>query len=77
VGLNKLYKSSIKDCFLKRKNLKEEKIIDVNFEVGKNEIMGILGPSGAGKSSILKILSMAVSRSGGKVEILGQSFDEP
>jgi ABC-type multidrug transport system ATPase subunit len=39
--------------------------------------MGILGPSGAGKSSIFKILSMAVSRSGGKVEILGQSFDEP
>jgi ABC-2 type transport system ATP-binding protein len=62
---------------LKWKNLKEEKIINVNFEVGKNEIMGILGPTGAGKSSIFKILSMAVSRSGGKVEILGQSFDEP
>ena len=38
--------------------------------------MGILGPTGAGKSSIFKILSMEVSRSGGKVDILGQSFDE-
>jgi ABC-type multidrug transport system ATPase subunit len=57
--------------------LKEEKLLDVNFEVEKNQIIGILGPSGAGKSSIFNILSMAANRSGGKVEILGQNFDEP
>jgi ABC-type multidrug transport system ATPase subunit len=51
--------------------LKEEKLLDVNFEVEKNQIIGILGPSGAGKSSIFNILSMTLNRSGGKVEILG------
>ncbi len=37
--------------------------------------MGILGPSGAGKSSIFKILTMALNRSRGKIEILGQNLD--
>ena len=29
---------------------------DINFEVNKNEIVGLLGPSGCGKSTILKLL---------------------
>lgn len=37
--------------------------------------MGILGPSGAGKSSIFKMLTMVMSRSQGKIELLGEDFD--
>ena len=37
--------------------------------------MGILGPSGAGKSSIFKMLTMVLSRSQGKIELLGEDFD--
>ncbi len=53
----------------------EEKVTDINFTIGKNEIMGILGPSGAGKSSIFKMLTMVMSRSYGKIELLGEDFD--
>jgi ABC-type multidrug transport system fused ATPase/permease subunit len=67
--LSKTYKTG-------RKSLGEEKVRNVNFTIGKNEIMGILGPSGAGKSSIFKMLTMAMNRSGGKLELLNQSFEE-
>ena len=52
-----------------------EKVTDINFSIAKNEVMGILGPSGAGKSSIFKMLTMAMSRSQGKIELLGEDFD--
>ena len=52
-----------------------EKVTDINFTIAKNEIMGILGPSGAGKSSIFKMLTMVMSRSQGKIELIGENFD--
>lgn len=55
----------------------ESKVQDVSFSIFENEIMGILGPSGAGKSSIFKMMTMAMNRSGGKIDLLGQSFDSP
>jgi ABC-type multidrug transport system ATPase subunit len=51
-----------------------EKVTDISFTIGKNEIMGILGPSGAGKSSIFKMLTMFMSRSQGKIKLLGHDF---
>ena len=60
-----------------RKKLKKTKgesagdsVRDINFTVAKNEVLGILGPSGAGKSSIFKIVTLAMNRSGGQVELL-------
>ena len=52
-----------------------EKVTDINFTIARNEVMGILGPSGAGKSSIFKMLTMVMSRTQGKIELLGQDFD--
>lgn len=57
------------------KSRPEEKVRDVSFTVFENEVMGILGPSGAGKSSIFKMLTMAMSRSGGSIELIGRSFE--
>lgn len=49
---------------------------DINFTVAKNEVLGILGPSGAGKSSIFKIVTLAMNRSDGKVELLNKKIGE-
>ena len=35
---------------------------DVSFQIGKEQVMGILGPSGGGKSTIFKMLNMSIKR---------------
>ena len=40
---------------------------NINFEVGKGEILGFLGPSGAGKSTLQKILIGMITNYGGSV----------
>src|SRR3954452_21147480 len=46
-------------------------IEDLNFEVGKGEIMGFLGPNGAGKSTTMRILSSFMPPSSGRASIAG------
>jgi ABC-2 type transport system ATP-binding protein len=46
-------------------------IRDLNFEVGKGEIMGFLGPNGAGKSTTMRILSSYMPPTAGRVTIAG------
>jgi ABC-type multidrug transport system ATPase subunit len=51
-------------------------VADITFTLEQNEIMGILGPSGAGKSSIFKMVTLAMSRTDGYLELLGHNFSE-
>jgi ABC-2 type transport system ATP-binding protein len=46
-------------------------IDDLNFEVGKGEIMGFLGPNGAGKSTTMRILSSFMPPTSGRATIAG------
>ncbi|MDQ6807959.1 MAG: ABC transporter ATP-binding protein [Verrucomicrobiota bacterium] len=46
-------------------------IRDLNFEVGKGEIMGFLGPNGAGKSTTMRILSSFMPPTSGRATIAG------
>jgi gliding motility-associated transport system ATP-binding protein len=46
-------------------------INDLNFEVGKGEIMGFLGPNGAGKSTTMRILSSFMPPTSGRASIAG------
>jgi ABC-2 type transport system ATP-binding protein len=46
-------------------------IRDLNFEVGKGEIMGFLGPNGAGKSTTMRILSSFMPATSGRATIAG------
>jgi ABC-2 type transport system ATP-binding protein len=46
-------------------------IKDLNFEVGKGEIMGFLGPNGAGKTTTMRILASYMPPSSGRATVAG------
>jgi len=46
-------------------------IKDLNFEVGKGEIMGFLGPNGAGKTTTMRILASFMPPTAGRASIAG------
>ena len=45
---------------------------DINFEVKKGEVLGIVGKNGAGKSTLLKLLSSVTTPSTGKITMKGR-----
>jgi lipopolysaccharide transport system ATP-binding protein len=47
-------------------------IQNINFEVNKGEVLGIIGKNGAGKSTLLKILSRVTSPTTGEIKTNGK-----
>ena len=47
-------------------------IKDLNIEIKKGEVLGILGKNGAGKSTLLKMITGVVTQSSGTIEINGR-----
>jgi lipopolysaccharide transport system ATP-binding protein len=45
---------------------------DINFEVKKGEVLGIIGKNGAGKSTLLKLLSKVTAPTSGEIKINGR-----
>src|SRR6202789_3277146 len=48
---------------------------DVNFNVTRQEIVGLLGDNGAGKSTLIKVLSGAVRATSGDIMVHGKRVD--
>lgn len=49
---------------------------EVQFELGKNEILGIIGPNGAGKTTLINVISGVYLPSSGKVFFDGRDITE-
>lgn len=48
-----------------------EALKGIDLEVEKGEVIVLLGPNGAGKSTLMNIMTGQITRTGGKVEVLG------
>jgi lipopolysaccharide transport system ATP-binding protein len=61
-----------KRLFKKQKNKEFWALKNINFEIKKGEVVGIIGRNGAGKSTLLKILSRIVEPTNGKITMRGK-----
>lgn len=64
------------DCILEVENLSKNygsnnALNNINININKGEIVGLLGPNGSGKTTLLKIISGLISNYEGKVLLLG------
>ncbi len=48
---------------------------DIDFEVGRNEIVGLIGDNGAGKSTLVKVLTGVFPPTRGTLSIAGRDVD--
>jgi ABC-type branched-subunit amino acid transport system ATPase component/ABC-type branched-subunit amino acid transport system permease subunit len=48
---------------------------DVSFDVHAREIVALIGPNGAGKSTTFNLITGVLTKSGGKISVLGKRID--
>lgn len=61
----------IKATHLSKRYGAKTALYDVNFSIGKGEVVGFLGPNGAGKSTTMNLLCGYLEPTWGRVEIAG------
>lgn len=78
-GISKTFKKQKRRLFA-RKPAEPEKVVkaldDMNFEVKRNEIFGILGANGSGKSTLIRLMSTLLITDEGEISIFGYDVRE-
>jgi ABC-2 type transport system ATP-binding protein len=64
------FKAAVRS-FFRRRYRDVEAVNQINFTIGRGEIVGFLGPNGAGKTTTLKMLSGLLHPSAGQARVLG------
>jgi len=49
-------------------------IVDVGFQMGRDEILGVIGPNGAGKTTLLRLITGLLKPSAGHVRFKGKTI---
>ncbi|MEM7221869.1 MAG: ABC transporter ATP-binding protein [Pseudomonadota bacterium] len=67
-GLNKTYRGS-------GRTGAKQALVDVDLEIPRGSLFGLLGPTGAGKSTLINILAGLVNKTSGQALIWGTDID--
>ena len=51
--------------------------LDVAFEAGPGEVLGVLGPNGSGKSTLLRLLAGLEALTTGRIRLGERTIDDP
>ena len=65
-------KQALLDIFRPQKEEDFWALNDVNFQIKKGEVVGIIGANGSGKSTILKMIAGVLTPTRGRVEVKGR-----
>ncbi|MDB9419969.1 ABC transporter ATP-binding protein [Microcystis aeruginosa CS-563/04] len=66
--------ANLLDSFFKKEKKFIKAVDEVNFELYRGEIFGLVGESGCGKSTLSRTLLQLIKPTGGKVEFLGEDL---
>lgn len=67
---------SFEDVTFQYPNREEHTLSQINFEIKKGEMVGIIGPSGAGKTTLVDLLLRLLNPNEGTIKLDGKSIDD-